>query len=222
MCACVFEWDPAFASKGVKCYSSSFLDFVPVGKTLIGLPRGPAGPSPACGPAERRPSQGGQGRSGGSALAVNPPPRRPLRLNRFSAQAGSEAAVAAAKQLNGFEPIRLWKTLSINSSECARWGRCWGCGGKGARWGPPVGRCPWSLRFAAMCRLYCPLLPSLQQEAAACMALVPAPRTPRLFVILNGAVHSGYWSASRRACLRHMGERRQRRLQYPECPAGVD
>lgn len=50
----------------------------------------------------------------------------------------------------------------------------------------------------------------------------PPPALPRLFVILNGAVHSGYWSASRRACLRHIGERRQWRLQYPECPAGVD
>lgn len=109
-----------------------------MGKTLIGLPRGPAGPSPACRPAERRPSRGGgQGRSGGSALAVNPPPRRPLRLNRFSAQAGSEAAAAAAKQLNGFEPIRLWKTLSINSSECVRLGALLGVRWEGRSVGTP-------------------------------------------------------------------------------------
>lgn len=74
------------------CSPSSFLDFVHVGKTLIGQPRGPAGPSPACKPAERRPSQGGQGRSGGSALTVNPPPCRPLRLKRFSAQAGKRGS----------------------------------------------------------------------------------------------------------------------------------
>lgn len=53
-------------------------------------------------------------------------------------------------------------------------------GGKGARRGPQLGGCPRPLRSAAMCRLYCPLLPPLQQEAAACMALVPAPLPPPL------------------------------------------
>lgn len=132
-----------------------FLDFVPVGKTLIGLPRGPAGPSPACGPAERRPSQGGQGRSGGSALAVNPPPRRPLRLNRFSAQAGSEAAAAAAKQLNGFEPIRLWKRYqSIATSVCVgvRWeGRSAGTPG---RWVSAVAPPPCVVSIVLYCLRY--------------------------------------------------------------------
>lgn len=58
-----------------------------------------------------------------------------------------------------------------------------------------------SLFSPAMCRLYCPLQPPLQQAAAACIALVAAP-PPR--VILNGAVHPGYCSASPGRVSRHM------------------
>lgn len=74
---------------------------------------------------------------------------------------------------------------------------------------PPEGVCAGALRHCGPCVspyfnfsrppcvvFYCPLQSPLQQAAAACTALVPASSAPRFCVVLNGAMHSGYCSAS--------------------------
>lgn len=101
------------------------------------------------------------------------------------------------------------------------WGRRWGVRGwEGRSVGTPA---RWVSAAAPLRRHVSSLLSftaSVTTRGGRVHGARPRLPSPRLFVILNGAVHRGHWSASRRACLRHMGERQPRRLQYPECPAG--